>query len=72
MEIEYNKVDYYYLPNLYLDTNFDYSKIGKYVRMRFQFLKENKRAEYIILFMHNKLQNHLLEIFFYFCLTFCH
>ncbi len=62
MEIEYYKVGDYYLPNLYLDTNFDYSKIGRYGRMRFQFLKENKKAEYIILFMQNKLQNHLLEI----------
>lgn len=62
MKIDYHKVGSYYLPNLYLDTNFDYSKIGKYGRMRFQFLKENKKAEYIILFMQNKLQNHLLEI----------
>lgn len=62
MEIEYYKVGDYYLPNLYLDTNFDYSKIGKYGRLRFQFLKEQKKAEYIILFMNNKLQDHLLEI----------
>ncbi len=62
MKIDYHKVGDYYLPNLYLDTNFDYSKIGRYGRMRFQFLKENKKAEYIILFMQNKLQNHLLEI----------
>ncbi len=62
MEIKYHKVGDYYLPNLYLDINFDYSKIGRYGRMRFQFLKENKKAEYIILFMQNKLQNHLLEI----------
>ncbi len=40
MKIDYHKVGDYYLPNLYLDTNFDYSKIGRYGRMRFQFLKE--------------------------------
>ncbi len=62
MKIDYHKVGDYYLPNLYLDTNFDYSKIGKYGRLRFQFLKEHKKAEYIILFMNNKLQDHLLEI----------
>ena len=62
MEIEYHKVGDYYLPNLYLDINFDYSKIGKYGRMRLKFLKEQKKSEYIILFMNNKLQEHLLEI----------
>ena len=30
--------------------------------MRLKFLKENKKAEYIILFMNNKLQEHLLEV----------
>ena len=62
MKIEYTKQGDYYLPNLFLDSNFNYFKIGKYGRMRLKFLKENKKAEYIILFMNNKLQEHLLEV----------
>lgn len=62
MDIEYTKQGDYYFPNLYLDSNFKYSEIGRYGRMRLKFLKENKKADYIILFMNNKLQEHLLEI----------
>lgn len=62
MKIEYTKQGDYYFPNLYLYSDFKYSEIGKYGRMRLKFLKENKKADYIILFMNNKLQEHLLEI----------
>ena len=62
MKIEYHKEGDYYFPNLYLDSNFKYSEIGKYGRMRLSFLQEQRKTEYIILFMNNKLQKHLLEI----------
>lgn len=60
--IEYIKQGDYYLPNLVLapeDTNY---KIGKYGRMKLNYLKNNKKAEYTILFMDGKLNRYLHEI----------
>ena len=60
--IEYIKQGDYYLPNLVLakeDTNYT---IGKYGRMKLNYLKNNKKAEYIILFMNGKLNRYLHEI----------
>lgn len=60
--IEYIKHGDYYLPNLFLspeDTNY---KIGKYGRMKLNYLKNNKKAEYTILFMDGKLNRYLHEI----------
>ena len=61
MEIEYTKVGDYYLPNLIAPNIKDF-KIGKYGRMRLRYLKENKKAEYTVLLIENKLQAHLMEI----------
>ena len=61
MEIEYTKVGDYYLPNLIAPNIKDF-KIGKYGRMRLRYLKENKKAEYTILLIENKLQEHLMEV----------
>lgn len=60
--IEYIKQGDYYLPNLVLapeDTNY---KIGKYGRMKLNYLKNNKKAKYTILFMDGKLNRYLHEI----------
>jgi hypothetical protein len=60
--IEYIKQGDYYLPNLVLapeETNY---KIGKYGRMKLNYLKNNKKAEYTILFMDGKLNRYLHEI----------
>lgn len=51
----------YYIPNLIAPNMKDF-KIGKYGRMRLRYLKENKKAEYTILLIENKLQNHLMEV----------
>ena len=50
----------YNIPNLVMKQE----KIpnGKYARMRLHYLKENKRAEYTILLMENKLAEHLTQI----------
>ena len=61
MEIEYTKVGDYDLPNLIAPNIKDF-KIGKYGRMRLRYLKENKKAEYTILLIENKLQEHLMEV----------
>lgn len=60
--IEYIKQGDYYLPNLVLapeETNY---KIGKYGRMKLNYLKNNRKAEYTILFMDGKLNRYLHEI----------
>lgn len=60
--IEYIKQGDYYLPNLVLapeDTNYS---IGKYGKMKLNYLKNNKKAEYTILFMNGKLNRYLHEI----------
>ena len=61
MELEYTKVGDYYIPNLIAHNMKDF-KIGKYGRMRLRYLKENKKAEYTILLMENKLQEHLMDV----------
>ena len=59
----YNKVGDYYLPNLTLEeSKFKNCHLGKYGRMRLNYLKNYKKAEYIILFMDNKLNEHLYNI----------
>lgn len=48
-KITYNKVGYYYLPNLYLAED-KYGKdyqIGKYGHLRLEYLKSNKKDQYI-------------------------
>ena len=62
-KIEYHKEGDYYVPNLVVpkDEYPDYC-IGKYGRLRLNYLKENKKAEYIIMFMNKTLNKHLKEI----------
>lgn len=61
MELEYTKIGDYYIPNLIAPNMKDF-KIGKYGRMRLKYLKENKKAEYTVLLIENKLQEHLMEV----------
>ena len=61
-KIEYVRYGDYYLPNLKLsaeDTNYS---IGKYGRMKLNYLKNNKKAEYSILLIDGKLNRYLHEI----------
>ena len=59
--IEYTKVGDYYMPNLVLE-NEEKIILNKYGRMRLKFLKENKKAEYMIMFTKGTLNKHLKEI----------
>ncbi|MBR0427102.1 MAG: TnpV protein [Clostridia bacterium] len=56
----YTKKGDYYIPNLTLAKNkySDY-KLSKYGRMRARYLKEYKKAEYTILLIDGKLDEHL-------------
>ena len=60
--IEYVLKGDYYVPNLVLTGTEKDIILGKYGRMRARFLRENKKAEYTILLIENKLQEHLLEV----------
>lgn len=59
----YRKLGDYYIPNLVLqkDEYEDYS-IGKYARLRLNYLKENWKAEYTIMLMDGTLKKHIIEI----------
>lgn len=59
--IEYTKVGDYYMPNLVLEKE-EKIILNKYGRLRLKFLKENKKAEYTIMFMNGTLNKHLKEI----------
>lgn len=59
--IEYRLVGDYYLPNLVLEQE-EKIILNKYGRLRLKFLKENKKAEYTIMFMNGTLNKHLKEI----------
>ena len=55
--IEYTKQGDYYMPNLVLEK--EKIVLNKYGRMRLNFLKENKKAEYTIMFVNGTLNKHL-------------
>ena len=58
--MEYAKIGDNYMPNLVLEK--EKIILNKYGRMRLKFLKENKKAEYTIMFMNGTLNKHLKEI----------
>ena len=58
--IEYRLVGDYYIPNLVLEKE-EKITLNKYGRLRLKFLKENKKAEYIIMFMNKTLRKHIVE-----------
>ena len=62
-EIIYHKEGDYYIPDLYLVED-EYEKnyhIGKYGHLRLEYLKNHKKAEYIIMFMNKALRKHIVE-----------
>lgn len=59
--IEYIRTGNYYLPNLVLAEQ-KKIQLNKYGRLRLDYLKNHKKAEYAILFMDNKLTEHLEEV----------
>ena len=63
IEITYHKEGDYFIPDLYLkkeDYENDYI-IGKYGHLRLEYLKNHKKAEYIIMFMNKTLRKHIVE-----------
>ena len=61
MEITYTNHEGFYLPNLTLPRK-EEASFGRYGRLRLKYLKEHRRATYIILKTSGKLTHHLNEI----------
>ena len=61
IDIEYEKVGDYYVPNIVLEQE-EKIILNKYGRARLRFLKENRKAEYSIMFMDGALNKHIKEI----------
>lgn len=59
--IEYRLVGDYYMPNLILKKE-EKIILNKYGSARLKFLKENRKAEYTIMFINGTLNKHLKEI----------
>ena len=64
IEITYHKEGDYFVPDLYLEKeNYENDYIiGKYEHLRLEYLKNHKKAEYIIMFMNKTLRKHIVEI----------
>ena len=63
VEITYHKEGDFLVPDLYLEKE-DYENdyiIGKYGHLRLEYLKNHKKAEYIIMFMNKTLRKHIVE-----------
>ena len=63
VEITYHKEGDYFVPDLYLEKE-DYENdyiIGKYGHLRLEYLKNHKKAEYIIMFMNKTLRKHIVD-----------
>ena len=59
--MEYHLEGDYYIPNLVMPEQ-EKITLNKYGRMRLNYLKENKKAEYSIMLMDGTLNSHLKEI----------
>lgn len=59
--IEYTRIGDYYMPNLVIKPQRKI-QLNKYGHLRLDYLKNHKNAEYTILFMENRLIDHLKEI----------
>ena len=59
--IEYHLEEDYYIPNLVLPVQ-EKITLNKYGRIRLEYLKEYKKAEYTIMLMDGTLNTHLKEL----------
>ena len=60
--IEYIRFKDYYLPNLVMPKENTNYQIGKYGRMKLNYLKNHKKVEYSIMLIDGKLNRYLHEI----------
>ena len=62
MKVTYTRKGDYLLPDLYLEKNENYGRLGRYEILRLHFIAQNKQALYETLLMTNKLTHHLLLV----------
>ena len=63
VEVTYHKERDFFVPDLYLEKE-EYENdyiIGKYGHLRLEYLKNQKKSEYIIMFMNRTLRKHIVE-----------
>ena len=60
MKVTYTRKGDYLLPDLYLEKNENYGRLGRYEILRLHFIAQNKQTLYETLLMTNKLTHHLL------------
>ena len=60
--IEYTKIGDFYLPNIALPKPRRTGNIGKYGRLRLQYLEEHHKVECMLMRINNELTSHLLDI----------
>ena len=60
MKVTYTRKGDYLLPDLYLEKDENYGRLGRYGILRLHFIAQNKQALYETLLMTNKLTHHLL------------
>ena len=62
MKVTYTRKVDYLLPDLYLEKDKNYGRLGRYGILRLHFIAQNKQALYETLLMTNKLTHHLLLV----------
>lgn len=62
MKVTYTRKGDYLLPDLYLEKDENYGRLGRYGILRLHFIAQNKKALYETLLMTNKLTHHLLLV----------
>lgn len=62
MKVTYTRKGDYLLPDLYLEKDEYYGRLGRYGILRLHFIAQNKKALYETLLMTNKLTHHLLLV----------
>ena len=62
MKVTYTRKGDYLLPDLYLEKDKNYGRLGRYGILRLHFIAQNKKALYETLLMTNKLTHHLLLV----------
>ena len=60
--INYTLQGDYYIPDLILPPEKECPLLGKYGRMRLNYLKENQKAQHSIMLMNGTLNSHLHDI----------
>ena len=62
MKVTYTRKVDYLLPDLYLEKDKNYGRLGRYGILRLHFIAQNNQALYETLLMTNKLTHHLLLV----------